>query len=322
MHALITGGAGFIGSHLSEELLERGHTVSVIDDLSTGSLDNIRHLVGRPGFQYAIETIKNEQVLDRLAAQADVIFHLAAAVGVELIIRAPVRVMETNILGTETVLRTALRYRCKVLLASTSEIYGKSQSVPFREDHDQVLGPTFRSRWAYAASKAVDEFLALAYWREHGLPVVIFRLFNTVGPRQTGEYGMVVPRFVQAALRGKPIRVYGDGLQTRSFMHVRDAVEGILGLAEKPEAVGNVFNLGSSREITIQDLAHTVKTQIGSKSDVIFVPYEEAYAAGFEDTLRRLPDTSKIRALLGWIPKYSLEDILGDMIAYERSRMV
>ncbi|HEX7975893.1 MAG TPA: NAD-dependent epimerase/dehydratase family protein, partial [Anaerolineales bacterium] len=240
---LITGGAGFIGSHLAEAMLERGRGVTVIDDLSTGRFENIAHLVGHPDFRFAIDSITNEAVMDRLASECDVIFHLAAAVGVMLIVEQPVHTIETNVMGTEAVLRAALRYRAKVLIASTSEVYGKGNHLPFREDDDVVLGPTSRSRWSYAASKMVDEFLGLAYHREKGLPVVVFRLFNTVGPRQTGRYGMVIPRFVQQALRGDPLTVYGDGEQSRCFLHVHDAVEAILALADCSQAVGQVFNI-------------------------------------------------------------------------------
>jgi UDP-glucose 4-epimerase len=257
-HYLITGGAGFIGSHLAEVLLERGHRVTAIDDLSTGRFQNIAHLVDHACFRYAIDTITNEVVMDRLVSECDVVIHLAAAVGVELIIKDPVHVIETNILGSRAVLQVASRYRKKVLLASTSEIYGKSTSVPFDEDDDRVVGPPTKARWSYSSSKAVDEFLALAYYRQMGLPVVVFRLFNTVGPRQTGRYGMVVPRFVRQALAGQPLTVYGDGSQTRCFLHVGDAVEAIVALAESPEASGHVFNVGSTEEVSILGLAERV----------------------------------------------------------------
>ncbi|MFQ5859548.1 MAG: NAD-dependent epimerase/dehydratase family protein, partial [Anaerolineae bacterium] len=258
MQALITGGAGFIGSHLAEALLERDYHVTVIDDLSTGQFDNIEHLRDHPRFRFAIDTITNDMVMDRLSSECDVIFHLAAAVGVELIIDSPVHTIETNILGTDAVLRAAQRYRKKVLIASTSEIYGKNNHVPFREDDDRLLGPTTKARWSYATSKAVDEFLGLAYHKEKGLPVVIFRLFNTIGPRQRGRYGMVVPRFVQQALAGRPLTVYGDGRQTRCFCDVADVVRAIISLAEEPRAVGQVFNVGSTEEISILELARKV----------------------------------------------------------------
>lgn len=320
MKALITGGAGFIGSHLSEFLLAAGHQVTIIDDLSTGRFENIVHLAGQPGFHYAIETITNEVVMDRLVSECDTIFHLAAVVGVELIVHSPVRVIETNILGAEAVLRAAHRYRKKTLIASSSEIYGKSGKVPFSEDDDRVLGPTTKARWSYSTSKAVDEFLALAYHKERGLPTVIFRLFNTVGPRQTGQYGMVVPRFVKNALAGQPIRVYGDGQQSRCFAHVKDAVRAIAALAEHPGAVGQVFNVGMTEEVTITELAQRVKKATGSTSEIIYVPYAQAYEEGFEDMRRRIPDISKISQLIDWEPSLRLDDILRDVIAYEHTR--
>lgn len=320
LRALITGGAGFIGSHLAEALLARGDEVTIIDDLSTGRFENIAHLQHHPEFHFAIETITNQTVMDRLVSECDLIFHLAAAVGVDLIVSRPVHVIETNIMGTEAVLRTANRYRRKVLLASTSEIYGKSEDVPFREDADRVLGPTTRSRWSYACSKAVDEFLALAYWKEKGLPVVIFRLFNTVGPRQTGRYGMVVPRFVQQALRGEPITVYGDGKQSRCFADVEDVVRAIIALAEHPGAVGEVFNIGSTEEITIEDLAWKVKRIAESPSPIVYIPYDQAYEAGFEDMRRRIPDLTKIRNLVGYEPRVPLDETLRRIIAWFRQK--
>jgi UDP-glucose 4-epimerase len=319
MRALITGGAGFIGSHLSEALLAAGHSVMVVDDLSTGLFENIQPLTANPQFKFAIETITNDSVMDRLVSECDIIFHLAAAVGVELIVQSPVHTIETNIMGTETVLRTARRYRKKVMIASTSELYGKSEKTPYKEDDDSVFGPTSRSRWSYAASKAVDEFLALAYHQEMGLPVVIFRLFNTIGPRQRGRYGMVVPRFVRQALVNEPITVYDDGQQSRCFCNVRDVVRGIVGLSSVPEAEGQVYNIGSREEINILDLARKVKAKTGSQSQILLVPYEQAHAAGFEDMRRRMPDTGKVSALIGWEPTIQLEQTLDEIIAYYRT---
>jgi UDP-glucose 4-epimerase len=320
MKALVTGGAGFIGSHLCEALLGEGYEVVAIDDLSTGSEENIRHLVGRPGFQFVLETIANEPVMDRLVSDCNILFHLAAAVGVELIVRDPVHTIETNVLGTGVVLRTANRYRRKVVLASTSEIYGKSTDTPFREDGDRVMGPTTRSRWAYANSKAMDEFLALAYHKQRGLPVVICRFFNTIGPRQTGRYGMVVPRFVQQALRGEPLTVYGDGQQSRCFCDVADVVWAVTRLAREPRAVGEVFNVGSSEEVTIHELACRVLALTGSRSDIVMVPYDRAYGPGFEDMQRRVPDIGKLAALIGYQPRRALDDSLRGIIAYVRER--
>jgi UDP-glucose 4-epimerase len=323
MRALITGGAGFIGSHLADALLADGHRVTIIDDLSTGRFENIAHLVDQPNFRFAIDTITNKVVMDRLASECDTIFHLAAAVGVRLIVEQPVHTIETNVMGTEAVLQAALRYRAKVLLASTSEVYGKGNTVPFQEEDDVVLGPTSRSRWAYAASKMVDEFLALAYHREKGLPVTVFRLFNTVGPRQTGRYGMVIPRFIRQALEGEPLTVYGDGEQTRCFLHVKDAVEAILALAAIPTAVGQVYNIGSVEEVSIKQLAHQVLAAVdqdqppvdpSSQGRIVYVPYAEAYAEGFEDMLRRVPDVSNIQTVTNWQPSVSLVEILHDVI--------
>ncbi len=319
-HFLITGGAGFIGSHLAEPLLERGAHVTIIDDLSTGRFENVAHLTDHPRFRFAIDTITNEVVMDRLVSECDLVVHLAAAVGVELIIEDPVHVIETNILGTHSVLQVASRYRKKVLLASTSEIYGKSDRVPFAEEEDRVIGAPTKSRWSYSTSKAVDEFLGLAYHRQKGLPVVVFRLFNTVGPRQTGRYGMVVPRFVRQALEGESLTVYGDGSQTRCFLHVQDAVRAIIALAHSPDAVGEVFNVGSTEEVSILDLAHRVlKTVERSSADderIVLVPYEQAYEAGFEDMQRRVPDVSKIHRCVGWEPVRNLNDILQDVVAW------
>lgn len=307
-----------MGSHLAEALLDRGDRVTVIDNLSTGRFENIAHLAGRLGFHFAIETIANETVMDRLMSECDIVYHLAAAVGVDLIVREPVRVIETNINGSETVLRIGARYRKKVVLASSSEIYGKNEDVPFREDADRILGPTMRSRWCYACSKAMDEFLALAYAKQLALPVVIVRLFNTVGPRQTGRYGMVVPRFVRQALAGEPVTVYGDGQQTRSFCHVGDVVRAIIGLVDEPDATGDVFNVGSTEEVTIEALARRTVALARSSSEIVFVPYDEAYEVGFEDMRRRVPDITKIRSLIGWEPRVDLDGILDSVIAYER----
>jgi len=314
MRALITGGAGFIGSHLAEALLARGHHVTVVDDLSTGRFQNIAHLVKHPLFGFAIETITNETVMDRLTSECDVIFHLAAAVGVQLIVERPVHTIETNILGTEAVLRLANRYRRKVLLASTSEVYGKGVRVPFAEDDDRLIGPTNKSRWAYATSKAVDEFLGLAYYREKELPVIVLRLFNTVGPRQTGQYGMVIPRFVGWALAGEPIQVYGTGQQSRCFCNVADTVRAILQLTEEPRAVGEIFNIGTDQSITIEELALKVKALTASPSEIVHVPYDEAYAPGFEDMDRRVPDLAKIERITGWRPVIPLDRTLEQVI--------
>ena len=315
---LITGGAGFIGSHLSEALLQAGHKVTVIDDLSTGRINNIASLQAHPNFNFARATIADRVVLDRLAAEVHVIVHLAAAVGVKLVVEQPVQTIETNVGGTEDVLQAALRYGCRVLIASTSEVYGKGSKIPFAEDDDIVLGPTSRSRWAYAASKMVDEFLGLAYAREYGLPVVIFRLFNTVGPRQRGRYGMVIPRFVDQALRGVPLTVYGDGTQSRCFCDVADVVRAIIGLAEHPKTSGQVFNVGGTDSISIQALAERIRDLAGGKSEIVHVPYEEAYGTGFEDMARRKPDVERIHDLLKWKPRVPLEDILQRVLDYAR----
>jgi UDP-glucose 4-epimerase len=310
---LITGGAGFIGSHLAEALLARGDTVTIIDNLSTGRFENVQHLVSNPRFGSAIDSITTETVLDRLASQCDILIHLAATVGVELVVRSPVQTILTNVDGTEVVLRTARRYRAKTLIASSSEVYGKGARIPFHEDDDVLLGPTCRARWAYAASKMIDEFLGMAYHHEYGLPVMSFRLFNTVGPRQVGRYGMVMPRFVSAALAGKTLQVYGDGMQTRCFCHVRDVVRAIIALAQEPTAVGRVFNIGSTDPISILDLARRVIALTHSSSDIVFVPYDQAYAEGFEDMARRVPDTSRIQQAVGWKPQSTLDDIILDV---------
>jgi UDP-glucose 4-epimerase len=320
--ALITGGAGFIGSHLSEALLRNGHEVTVIDDLSTGRFENISPLTDHPRFHFAIETITNTGVMDRLVSECDIVYHLAAAVGVDLIVSSPIRVIETNVRGTDIVFQTARRYRKKVMIASTSEIYGKSNHSPFAEDADRILGATTKSRWSYSTSKALDEFLALAYHKEANLPVTIFRLFNTVGPRQQGRYGMVIPRFVGWALAGEPIQVYGDGQQSRCFANVSDVVRAIVALAECEGAVGQVFNIGTQEEITILDLAHRVRERVGSDSEIVLVPYNEAYETGFEDMQRRVPDTEKIRRVIGWEPQMSLDETLDEIIQYFRSQQV
>lgn len=320
MQALVTGGAGFIGSHLVEALLSQGHHVTVVDDLSTGRFRNIAHLTEHPMFSFAIETITNETVMDRLASQCDVIFHLAAAVGVRLIVEQPVHTIETNVLGTDMVLRLAHRYRPKVLVASTSEVYGKGVRVPFGEEDDRLIGPTSKSRWAYATSKAVDEFLALAYYQTKKVPVVVTRFFNTVGPRQTGRYGMVIPRFVDWALAGEPIQVYGTGGQSRCFCNVADSVRAIIGLVNEPAAEGEIINVGNDEEITIENLALQIKAMTGSSSEIVHVPYDEAYAPGFEDMQRRVPDISKIRRVTGWQPQITLEQTLAQVIADRQQR--
>jgi len=319
MRVLLTGGAGFIGSHLAEVLLAQGHEVSVIDDLSTGAMDNIAHLKGRPGFEYVIDSIINEPLAAELIDRVDVVFHLAAAVGVKLIVEAPVRTIETNVHGTEIVLKHASKKGRLVVVFSTSEVYGKSTAVPFHEDADLVMGPTFKHRWAYACSKAIDEFLALAYHRERHLPVIVVRLFNTVGPRQTGRYGMVIPTFVRQALAGLPITVYGDGQQTRSFTYVGDVVQALVRLMDTPAAVGQVFNIGNTEEISIQALAERIKALTGSSSDIVRIPYEEAYEEGFEDMPRRVPSLSKIHALIGYQPTVALDGILDRVITATRS---
>jgi UDP-glucose 4-epimerase len=319
MRVLITGGAGFIGSHLSEAMLARGDEVFVVDDLSTGSMDNIAHLKSNPRFHYAIDSVKNAPLLAELMDPCEVVVHLAAAVGVRLIVESPVRTIETNVYGTEVVLATAAKKRKKVLIASTSEVYGLSDDVPFREDGPIVLGATSKARWSYACSKAIDEFLALAYHRERQLPALIVRLFNTVGPRQTGQYGMVIPNFVSQALSGRPITVFGDGKQTRCFCHVRDVVRAMLALLAHPKAVGEVVNIGSSEEVSILELAQRVKALAASSSEIVFVPYAQAYEAGFEDMPRRVPDTSKAREMIGFAPTATLDDILRSVIDYQRS---
>ena len=320
MIALITGGAGFIGSHLSEALLENGHDVLVLDNLSTGSIENIAHLKGRKGFEYFIDTVDNEPLLAELIDRSEVVFHLAAAVGVKLIVEQPVHTIETNVHGTEVVLKHANKKKKLVVIASTSEVYGKSEDVPFREDSDLVMGPTPKHRWAYACSKAIDEFLALAYWKERKLPVIIVRFFNTVGPRQTGMYGMVIPNFVRQALAGEPLTVFGDGTQRRSFSHVRDIVNALLKLVAEPKAIGQVINIGNTEEVTITALAERVRDLTGSRSPLKYIPYDEAYESGFEDMPRRVPDLRKIECLIGYRPQYDLDDILTQVIDYFRKK--
>jgi UDP-glucose 4-epimerase len=318
MRVLITGGAGFIGSHLADAYLARGDEVHALDDLSTGSMRNIRHLRKHPKFEYTIESVHHRSAVAELIDGCDVVVHLAAAVGVKLIVESPVRTIETNVHGTEVVLSQAAKKKKKVLVASTSEVYGLSDQVPFREDGNLVMGATTKGRWSYACSKAIDEFLALAYWRERELPTVVVRLFNTVGPRQTGQYGMVVPTFVRQALAGEPITVYGDGTQTRCFTHVADVVAALVALIDHPDAVGQVFNVGSSQEVSIGALAEKVKALTGSSSPVVQVPYDEAYEEGFEDMPRRVPDIGKIGRLVGYEPTRSLDRILQDVIAFQR----
>jgi UDP-glucose 4-epimerase len=319
VRALITGGAGFIGSHLAEALLTGGHEVDIIDNLSTGAIRNIGHLKSNPRFSYTIDTLTNEPVLAELIDRNDVIFHFAAAVGVKLIVEQPVHTIETNVHGTEIVLKHANKKRKKVVIASTSEVYGKSVDVPFREDADLVMGATVKHRWAYACSKAIDEFLALAYYKERGLPVIIVRFFNTVGPRQTGQYGMVLPSFVRQALSGEPITVFGDGTQSRSFTYVGDVVDCLLKLINEPRAIGQVFNIGNEEEVAILRLAEIVKSRTGSSSPIEFVPYDKAYEAGFEDMPRRVPDLTKVRQLVGYEPHVQLNEIITKVIEYFRT---
>lgn len=318
MRFLITGGAGFIGSHLSDLLVEHRHTVHVLDDLSTGAIENIRHLKRVPGFEYTIGSVEDHAIVAELVDEADVIVHLAAAVGVTLIVESPVRAIETNVHGTEVVLAHANKKKKPVLIASTSEVYGKSRALPFREDGDMQMGCTDMGRWAYACSKAIDEFLAMAYWRERGLPTTVVRLFNTVGPRQTGSYGMVVPRLVGQALAEEPLTVYGDGHQSRCFCHVADVVQALFGLMTEERAYGNVYNVGATSEISIIDLARRIIELTGSRSEISMIPYDEAYGEGFEDMYRRVPDIAKVQALIGWSPLRVLDDIIGDVIAHQR----
>jgi UDP-glucose 4-epimerase len=318
MRILITGGAGFIGSHLSGALVRSGHAVHALDDLSTGSLENLDALQGAPGFALTVGSCRDAGVVEELVADADVVCHLAAAVGVERVVDQPVQTIETNVHGTEVILAAAARRRTPLLLASTSEVYGRSPALPFHEDGDLVLGAPTRARWSYACSKAIDEFLAFAYAKEFGLPVLVPRLFNTVGPRQTGAYGMVIPRFVGAAVRNEPIRVYGDGRQTRCFCHVDDVVRALVALVEAGGFDATILNIGGTDEITIGNLARRVVARAGSSSPIVRIPYDEAYGSGFEDLERRVPDTGRVRARIGWRPARTLDDILDDVIANER----
>jgi UDP-glucose 4-epimerase len=319
MRILITGGAGFMGSHLADALLKDGHRVHLLDDLSTGSIDNIRGLRGDPDFSYTIDSCHDSRLVAELVDEADYIYHLAAAVGVQLIVESPVRTIETNVHTTEIVLAQASKKRRPVFIASTSEVYGKSADLPFREDGDIVMGATHRGRWAYACSKALDEFLALAYYRERMLPTVVGRMFNTVGPRQTARYGMVVPTFVRQALANEPITVFGDGQQRRCFCHVRDVVRALADLPHHEELYGEVLNIGSTEEVSMLDLAERIKNATGSESEIVLIPYEQAYGEGFEDMSRRVPDTSKIERMLGWRATASLDETLSDVIAHEQS---
>jgi UDP-glucose 4-epimerase len=316
VRVLITGGAGFIGSHLSDAYIARGDDVYVLDDLSTGSIDNIEHLKKQSRFHYTIEPVQNYRVTAELVDRCDVIFHLAAAVGVKLIVESPVRTIETNVRGTEIILDLANKKKKKVLITSTSEVYGLSTDVPFREDGNLVMGATTKGRWSYACSKAIDEFLALAYWREKKLPTIVVRLFNTVGPRQTGQYGMVIPNFVKQALARRPITVFGDGTQTRCFAYVGDVVDALVKVMDHPEAVGEVFNIGTSEEVSIQALAQRVKSITASDSEIQLIPYAEAYEEGFEDMPRRVPDISKLHTLIGYAPTTTLDEILKRVVEY------
>jgi UDP-glucose 4-epimerase len=318
MRFLITGGAGFIGSHLSDLLIEHNHAVHVLDDFSTGSIENIHHLERHSDFEYTIGSAEDHAVVADLVDEADIVIHLAAAVGVTLVVESPVRAIETNVHCTEVVLEHANKRKRPVLIASTSEVYGKSQAFPFREDGDLQMGAPDKGRWAYACSKAIDEFLAMAYWRERGLPTTVVRLFNTVGPRQTGCYGMVVPRLVGQALAGEPLTIYGDGRQTRCFCHVADVVQALLSLATEKRSYGNVFNVGDTTEISILDLAKLIVDVTGSTSEICMIPYDEAYGEGFEDMYRRVPDTTKVRELIDWRPARTLQDVIQDVIAYQR----
>lgn len=321
MRVLITGGAGFIGSHLAETYLKNNAEVCIIDDLSTGSMENIAPLKPNKKFSYHIDTVTNKSLMAELIDMADVVIHLAAAVGVKLIVESPVKTIETNIQGTEVVLNLCAKKRKRVLIASTSEVYGKRETIPFNENDDLVIGPPDKGRWSYACSKAIDEFLALAYWKEKQVPATIVRLFNTVGPRQTGRYGMVIPSFVRQALKNKDITVYGNGLQSRCFTHVFDVISAIIKLVDNTDSIGEIYNIGNTEDITILSLAHKIKDMAKSSSEIIFIPYEEAYEAGFEDMLRRAPDLSKIKKLINYEPIHSLNEIITSVINYEKERI-
>lgn len=320
MKALITGGAGFIGSHLTEELLHKGHRATVLDNLSTGSLKNIANLEKISGFELVIGSILDKDLVDKLMEKCDIVFHLAAAVGVELIVKEPLESLTTNIKGSEIVLEMACRYHKKVLITSTSEIYGKNINGPLKEDDDRILGSPLKTRWSYSTAKAVDEMLAYVYWKKKGVPSIIVRLFNTVGPRQTGAYGMVIPRFISQALNKAPITVYGTGKQSRCFIHVKDVVQAIIKLAHEPGAVGEVFNIGSQEEVSIEKLAKEIIALTASKSKIVYIPYEKAYEAGFEDMQRRKPDTAKINKLIGFKPTYTLTEIIKDIVKFLRKK--
>ncbi len=320
MKILVTGGAGFIGSHLCETLIGRGDRVVVIDDLSTGRYENIMSFVEDRNFDFIVDTILNEKILEPLIRECDLVYHLAASVGVKRIVEKPVNTIETNVLGTHSVLSLASKYNKKTVLFSTSEVYGKNQHIPYKESDDCVFGPTIKSRWSYGCTKALDEFLGLAYHKEQGLPIIIIRVFNMIGERQTGQYGMVVPTFVRQALQALPITVYGDGTQSRCFTYVKDLVGSLIELSSRPEAVGQIFNIGSTEEITIQDLAKKIQKKTGSKSEIVLIPYKQAYEEGFEDMFRRIPDISKIRDLIGFKPKTSLDEALELIIRYEKKK--
>lgn len=320
MHYLITGGAGFIGSHLADRLISEGHRVTALDNLSTGKYDNVKHLDGNPNFELVVGTILNEYLVDKLAERCDAIFHLAAAVGVELIVNHPLESLTTNIKGSEIILEMAYRYHKKVLITSTSEIYGKNTQGPLKEDQDRILGSPLKSRWSYSTAKAVDEMLAYVYWKEKNVPTVIVRLFNTVGPRQSSAYGMVLPRFVKQALEGKDLTVYGSGKQSRCFLHVKEVVNALAKLIDNPKACGQVFNIGSQEEITIEGLAGKVIEITGSRSKVVYIPYNKAYEEGFEDMERRVPDISKINKLIGFTPTVDLNGIIKDVVNYIKGK--